>query len=86
MTAAAKLPRPALIDERVLPFVHRYWSTAAEIYSRFGEEGPHATRHALARLAGSEKIERRYDPHRSGTIARYRKLQTQRSDQCQSKS
>lgn len=68
------LPRPPLMDERVLPIVDDEWRTALEIYALFGEEGPQATRHALARLAAAGKIERRYDPLGIGFISRYRKI------------
>lgn len=69
----AKLPRPPLMDERILPVVDGEWRTAREIYALFDQEGPHATRHALARLAAANKIERRYDHHQTGKISRFRR-------------
>jgi hypothetical protein len=70
-----RLPRPPSMDERVFPVVDDQWRTALAIYAVFGEEGPHATRQALSRLAGAGRIERRYDPLGTGFICRYRKLQ-----------
>jgi hypothetical protein len=74
MPVAGKLPRPPLMDERILPVVDGEWRTALEIYAVFGEEGPYATKNALARLARAGKIERRYDPLGIGFISRYRKI------------
>lgn len=62
------------MDERILPVVDGEWRTAREIYAMFDQEGPEATRHALARLAAADKIERRYDPLGIGFISRYRRI------------
>jgi hypothetical protein len=69
-----KLPRPPLVEEKLLAVLDGEWRTAREIYAMFAEGGADGTRNALGRLAGAGRIERRYDPLHAGQIARYRKL------------
>lgn len=70
-----KLPRPPLVEERLLAVVDGQWRTAREIYAMFGEGELSTARGALCRLANVDKIGRRYDPHPTERIARYRKLE-----------
>lgn len=69
-----KLPRPPLVEERLLAVVDGEWRTAREIYAIFDEGAPVTVITTMLRLADTGKVERRYDPHRNGQIARYRKL------------
>lgn len=73
--AAAKLPRPPLVEERLLAVVDGEWRTAREIHARFDEGEVSTARGALGRLADAERVERRYDPHPTERIARYRSKQ-----------
>jgi hypothetical protein len=71
--AIAKLPRPPLVEERLLAVVDGEWRTAREIYVLFGEGAFDGARNALVRLAHTGRVERCYSPLPTGQIARYRK-------------
>lgn len=75
MTTAAKLPRPPLVEEKLLAVVDGEWRTAREIHALFDEGELSTARGALCRLANVERVERRYDPHPTEKIARYRKIE-----------
>lgn len=68
------LPRPANIDEKLLAAVDGEWRTAAALHAIVGEGSPTTARSALIRLANARRIERRYDAHQNGQIARYRRV------------
>lgn len=67
------LPKPPTIDDKALAAVDGQWRTAPEIFAIIDQEAPTTTRTALIRLANSGKVERRYDAHPNGKIAKYRR-------------
>ncbi len=67
------LARPPTTEENALAVVNGEWRTAREIFAIVDEGAFSTTRTALAKLADEGKIERRYEPHPAGEIARYRK-------------
>lgn len=75
MDVAGKLPRPPLVEERLLAVVDGEWRTARGIYVLFGEGALDGTRNALVQLAGADRVERCYSPLPTGQIALYRKKQ-----------
>lgn len=88
-----KLPRPPLVEEKLLAVVDGEWRTAREIHALLDEGAPVTVITTMIRLADAGKVARRYDPHRNGQIARYRKVTIsadypahQEEQPCQSKS
>lgn len=65
--------RPLTIDVKALAAVDDEWRTARDLHKIIGEEASATARTALQRLADQGKIDRRYDPHRNGKIALYRR-------------
>ena len=70
--ALTRLPQPPTIDDKAFAAVDGEWQTAREIFAIVDDGADTTLKAALIRLADAGKIERRYDPHRNGTIARYR--------------
>lgn len=69
-----KLPRPPLVEERLLAVVDGEWRTAREIYAIFDEGTWDHARRKLKQLASTGAIECSYDPKTPGEIARYRRI------------
>jgi hypothetical protein len=68
-----KLPRPPLVEERLLAVVDGQWRTAREIHAMFDEGSLDTVRGALLNLAKAGKVEREQVAHPTQVFSRYRR-------------